>query len=195
MLAPKRDSMAMLDPVDLVHFHSIAARSYASAGIRDRALDHLQKARENLRGALGCGPSIPVWESMFQQWSDLDALQIKLLLADGAPASCESALSVAESAKGRLLAWLARMRDRNAGHDALDLGRTDEAIARLRAWAGEQPRRRVISLFAGADGLAVMSIGTGGVVSGRWEDAFDYQKELGATVTPWEAERGCRRRR
>ena len=188
MLAPKRESMTMLDPVDLVHLHSIAARTYANAGMRDRALDHLQKARENLRRALGHGPSVPVWESMFQQWSDLDALQVKLLLADDAPASRESALSVAESAKGRLLAWLARMRDRNAGYDALEPGRTDEAIARFRAWAGERPRRRVISLFAGTDGLAVMSIGAGGDVSGRWEDAFDYQKELGATVTPWEAE-------
>ncbi len=188
MLAPKGESMAMLDPVDLVHFHSVAARAYAGAHMRDRALDHVQKARENLRRALGHGPSISVWESMFQQWSDLDALQVKLLLSDDAPASRESALSVAESAKGRLLAWLARMRDRNAGNDALEPGRTDGAIARLRAWAGERPRRRVISLLAGADGLAVMSIGDGGVVSGRWEDAFDYSKELGAAVTPWEAE-------
>ena len=177
--------VARLESQNLLHFHSLAARCYLDAGMHAESARHVTKARELLRSLLGQGPSLPVWESVLREWSYLDAAAIRAGLTTDTGEAREAALLAAEGAKGRLLTWLA-LRGADAGYRALDADHQRGALEQVRAWAAARSGRCVISLFAGARGLAVMTLGEQGALRGRWLDTFNYDEVATTAVGPWE---------
>ncbi len=179
---------SLLMGIEALQFHSLAVRCYFNAGMRDRALSHLDKARYVLRSTLEKGPSPLAWESMLQQWSYLDAYDVEIQLGLGTPEALETALISAESAKGRLLTWLRWHSVRQAAELALSVERHKTALTRVRTWVAERADRRVVALFAAPRGLAVFGIGPGSALTGRWLDDFQYDTFQTDYYTLWESQ-------
>jgi tetratricopeptide (TPR) repeat protein len=197
LIEPNRGVLEHLFASDMLHFHSLAARCYTDADMSAAATEHVAKARELLRALLSAGSRPAVWESMLQEWSYIDACEVKLQLGDDSPDARKRALLAAESAKGRLLAWLhyglrapvaASLRDlaAPAAEEALGLQRQEAALATVQRWLSAQPRRRVLSLFASERGLAVISLAADGAIEGKWLADFQHDFVLEQFVRPWE---------
>lgn len=176
-----------LNAVEHLHFHSLAARCYHRAGMDREVPGHLEPARRLLRAAIARAPNPAVWESMLQEWADIDGLEVQHRLRAGDPAA---ALRVAEGAKGRLLAFLQRVRWQapdQAAAAVLDAARQDRAVSTVQAWVDGGPGRTVVALFAAAEGLALFRLAPGGAVQGHWVADLAYDAYRTAVHDPWEA--------
>jgi CHAT domain-containing protein/tetratricopeptide (TPR) repeat protein len=173
-----------------LHFESIAARLTWELGDAEASARHAARGIAVRRFILADGPSPSVWESMLQEWTRLDVAAVRAYHATGAPESLERALLVAETAKGRLFAWLARVSaGQEAAAHALEDERQIEALAAVREWT-EPGNRWMVSLFGHREGLSVIGIGPESGLVGAWFDGFDYDDLRLRSFEPWE--RGLR---
>jgi len=169
-----------------IFFHSTAGRNYFKAGMHADALRHLNAAREALRAQLERGAWPSVWESMLNEWSDMDAMVIQILLAGQTDGDTRSALVVAEAAKGRLLTWLSQGYLDDAPKFALATGRHERALTKVRRWTSEKTGRYVVSLFANQGGLGIFLLGPSISTSGAWLKEVDYDNLMTDFYEPWE---------
>lgn len=169
-----------------IFFHSTAGRCYFRAGMNGDALRHLNAAREALRVQLEHGAWPSVWESMLNEWSDMDAMVIQILLARQTDEDTRAALVVAEAAKGRLLTWLSQGYLDDAPKFALAPGRHERALTKVRRWSSEKSGRYVVSLFANRGGLGIFLLGPSISVAGAWLQEVDYDNLMTDFYEPWE---------
>jgi hypothetical protein len=74
-----------------------------------------------------------------------------------------------------------------AGFDALAETRQAEALERVQSWCQDSRRvRRVVSVFADLDGLAIFVLGADGRISARWEAKFSYLEWLNTRMDHWD---------
>jgi len=169
-----------------IFFHSTAGRNYFKAGMHTDALRHLNAAREALRVQLEHGAWPSVWESMLNEWSDMDAMVIQILLARQTDDDTRSALVVAEAAKGRLLTWLSQGYLDDAPKFALAPDRHERALDKVGHWTAEKSGRYVASLFANKGGLGIFVLSPDDSISGTWLAEMDYDVLMTDFYEPWE---------
>jgi CHAT domain-containing protein len=163
----------------------IKAQLMTALGRPAAALGELDRALQNFRFLLENGPSLPAWESLLQKWSHLDGLAIRLHLESGRPGGAEAALTRAEAAKGRVLAWMERFAAPKGAQWALDPERQTKALEDARRWVDQKARRKVISFFGSRAGLALFSLGDGGVVNAVWRSDINYDLIRADLYEPW----------
>jgi tetratricopeptide (TPR) repeat protein len=187
----KAESLIDLDlsGVDRINFHSIRAKCYFEAKIFDKALAHLNKTREHLYHQLERGDlNLNVWESMLSTWSYVDGRSIEILLTDRpSKESVEEAMVIAEAAKGRMLSKMMSEFSTNENPYKLSLDYHREALKKIRTWILQQSGRKVISLFADENGLAIFIIKEDGSISGHWIDEVKYRQFLTDNYEPWDS--------
>ena len=170
------------DGMQALHYHSIRASVLLAAGRTADAWKSLERADGARRSLLAAGPSYASWESVLRQWHHLDVRAVHAALEQG---RAERALLLAEAAKGRVTAWLGRALDRDEAAQVLDPARQDRALERARGWAAAAPGRALVSLFAGADGLAVLLVDGTGQVQGTWIEEAGYDRFREDGYEPW----------
>lgn len=169
-----------------LHFHRTRAEVLLGLGRTNEALVSLEHADALRRFILRTGPSYTTWENMLRHWSGLDVSAVRALIAAGGTARHQKALLRAEAAKGRVTAWLEHAVDSEAAEHALDPARQAQALDRARSWLDQAPGRRLVSLFASDEGLAVFDVRPEGDVAATWIDAVTYDAVLSERYEPWE---------
>lgn len=184
------EAAAALDPTPIglgaLHYYDTKAQCLLALGRPPEARACLDTALHNFKYLISHGPSLPSWESLLHQWSGLDVLAVRASLGSGESDSAENSLLRAESAKGRVLAWLERRLAPEGAEWALGLERQQEALARAREWLKRHPGRRVLSLFGSHRGLGVFGVDHEGSVTGTWLDDFNYDQFCIEVFEPWE---------
>ena len=173
-----------------LYFYSLAHRCFLRTKMYDLAITYCEKAKQNLHRQLSHGPAIDVWESMLTTWNQLDAHLVELNLMKGDDDSIKNALVAAEAAKGRLLSWIYRWKEQEAPEWALSNVRTSDALKKVRTWVANGKNKFVLSLFAHKNGLAVIVLGKGGSISGKWIKEISYDTFLKDHFEPWEKKVG-----
>ncbi len=186
LLTEAEEAFTHLTGVGKLHFESMTARWTFDLGDPEASAEHALRGIGARKFILSQGPSPDVWESMLREWTRLDVSAVRAHHAIGTPEAIEQALLVAEAAKGRLFAWLARVRGgMEAASYALDEKRQEEALAIVRTWV-EPGGRWMVSLFAHREGLSVVGVGPEGRLAGGWLDDFDYDDLRLRVFEPWE---------
>ena len=184
------EAATALEPTPLglsaLHYYETKARCLMATGQIAEAKACLDTALHNFKFLISHGPSLPSWESLLHQWSRLDVMAVRANLGSGESGGAENALLRAESAKGRVLAWLERRLAPKGAEWALDLERQREALERAKKWLKRQPGRRVVSLFGSDGGLGVFDVDPQGSVTGAWLDDFNYDQFRVKSFEPWE---------
>lgn len=187
------DMAAALDPTPIglsaLHYYETKARCLLASGRSPEARACLDTALHNFKFLISRGPSLPSWESLLRQSSRLDVLAVRASLGSGESDSAENGLLRAESAKGRVLAWLERRLAPEGAEWALGLERQQKALARAREWLKRRPGRRVLSIFGSDQGLGVFGVDDQGSVTGDWLDDFNYDQFRVEVFEPWEESR------
>jgi len=172
--------------VGKLHFESLASRLMFKLGDPQASVRHAMQGIGHRKFLLTEGASPDVWESMLREWTRLDVYAVRANYAINTPEAIEQALLVAEAAKGRLYAWLVRVRaGQEAAEDALNENRQEEALKAAREWVNTGGRW-LISIFAVREGLSVVGLGPDGQLIGRWLDDFDYDDFRLRVFEPWE---------
>jgi len=166
-----------------MHFYSVKANALLAANRIDEGLDCIDRADHLRRLLLAKGPALPTWESMFRNWAHLDADAVSLLVKAG---QFRKALERSESTKGRVLAWLEHHVAPKAAEYALDLSRQEKAFDAAELWRQQDKRRRIVSLFATDDGLAVFDFPGEGAINAIWIDDVNYDVLRSTVFDPWE---------
>jgi hypothetical protein len=186
LIAEADEAFTHVTGVGKLHFESMAARWMFELGDPEASARHAAKGIAARKFILSQGPSPNVWESMLREWTRLDVNAVRANHAIGTPEAVEQALLVAEAAKGRLYAWLVRVRaGQEAASHALDESRQKDALAAVRKWT-ESGRRWMVSLFGHREGLSVVGVGPEGRLVGTWLDDFDYDDLRLRVYEPWE---------
>jgi tetratricopeptide (TPR) repeat protein len=172
--------------VSSMHFYRIKARCLMATGKFAEAGQCLDTAIHNLKYLLSKGPSFPSWQSLLQEWAPLDAMAVHTYIESELDNRFENALLHAESAKGRMSAWIENWLAPNSAERALTRDRQVEALEIARQWLGERPSRRIVSLFGSIDGLGMFDVDEDGQVTGAWLDDFDYDLLAQDVYEPWE---------
>jgi tetratricopeptide (TPR) repeat protein len=184
------DAAGALDPTPIglsaLHYYETKARCLMAAGHMADAKASLATALHNFKFLISHGPSLPSWESLLRQWSRLDVMAVRANLESGENDGAQNALLRAESAKGRVLAWLERRLLPEGAEWALGLERQHEALKKAQEWLKKKPGRRVVSLFGSDRGLGVFDVGDQGSVRGAWLDDFNYDQFRLENFEPWE---------
>jgi tetratricopeptide (TPR) repeat protein len=187
------EAAAALDPTPIglsaPHYYETKARCLLALGRTPEAKACLDTALHNFKFLISHGPSLTSWESLLRQWSRLDVLAVCVSLGSGESDSAENGLLRAESAKGRVLAWLERHLAPEGAEWALGLERQQEALARAREWLKRRPGSRVLSIFGSDQGLGVFDVDDQGSVTGAWLDDFNYEQFRIKVFEPWEEAR------
>jgi tetratricopeptide (TPR) repeat protein len=169
--------------LDDIQFEAVKAECLIGLKKFNEARDALNKALEILHALLKKGPSFPFWERLLPKWTHLDARVIRMEIEEFH--NCEQAFLYAESAKGRVTAWLERQISPDSTDWVLSLGRQVQALEETRKWLSEQPNRRVASLFATNEGLGIFALDQTGQISGAWLNDFNYECFLDDIYVPW----------
>ena len=171
--------------LDSLHFYEIKARCLMALGRSDEARECLDTATHNFKYLLSRGPSLPSWESLLQQWSHLDMMAVRAHIDSELADGFENALLRAESAKGRVLAWIERWFAPKGAEWALGLERQVKGLEKARQWLRERPDRRIVSLFGSDEGIGVFNVDESGQVTGAWLDDFNYDLFRRDVYDPW----------
>lgn len=169
--------------LDDIQFEAVKAECLIGLKKFKEAREALNKAFEILHALLKKGPSFPFWERLLPKWTHLYAKVIRMEIEEFH--NCEQALLYAESAKGRITAWLERQISPDNTDWILSLERQVKALEATREWQSEQPNRRVVSLFATNEGLGIFALDQTGQISGAWLNDFNYQCFLDDVYLPW----------
>lgn len=143
--------------IDGLHFYEIKARCLMGLNISDEARKCLDMAIHNMGFLLSQGPSLPSWESLLQQWSRLDVMAVRAHIDSGTADGFENAFLRAESAKGRVLAWVERRFAPKGAERALALERQIEALEKPDSgWGSDQSAGLCRSLVPTKDSVCSM---------------------------------------
>jgi tetratricopeptide (TPR) repeat protein len=168
-----------------LHLLLIRARVQLALGQLKETLETVSQADAIRRLLLQSGPTYATWESVLAYWNPLDALAVRALLLASEEDATERAFLLAEAAKGRITSWLRADLMPEGAVAALDLERQREALTGAQTWVGKRPGRRIVSLFATDDGLAMFTLDSSGLAA-EWVDEFAYPSFRDRHIDKWE---------